>query len=227
MMDKRVILFQGDSITDASRNRTVERKNCSLGDGYVTMLAGQLSYEYPGIEIINKGVSGNRIADTYGRWQEDALNIKYDLLSILIGINDVGFGIRMGKGSDPERFEYIYDRMLFEATEKNPEGKIVLCQPFVLKMDLSSHVPFAEFCNDIYADWNVWSSDMERRAEVVIKLSEKYHTMYAPLWDSLREAQKRIPVENLTFDCVHLTATGNYVIAQEWKRVTKPFFERN
>lgn len=226
-MDKRVILFQGDSITDASRNRTVERKNCSLGDGYVTMLAGQLSYEHPGIEIINRGVSGNRIADTYGRWQEDALNIKYDLLSILTGINDVGFGIRMGKGSDTERFECIYDRMLFEVTEKNPEGKIVLCQPFVLKMDLSSCVPSAEFCNDIYTDWNVWSSDMERRVEVVIKLSEKYHTMYAPLWDALREAQKRIPVENLTFDCIHLTATGNYVIAQEWKRVTKPFFERN
>lgn len=226
-MDKRVILFQGDSITDASRNRTVERKNCSLGDGYVTMLAGQLSYEHPGIEIINRGVSGNRIADTYGRWQEDALNIKYDLLSILTGINDVGFGIRMGKGSDTERFECIYDRMLFEVTEKNPEGKIVLCQPFVLKMDLSSRVPSAEFCNDIYTDWNVWSSDMERRVEVVIKLSEKYHTMYAPLWDALREAQKRIPVENLTFDCIHLTATGNYVIAQEWKRVTKPFFERN
>lgn len=112
--DRKLILFQGDSITSAGRNRTDAPMNYSLGDGYVTMIAGELMSNHPEIDILNRGVGGNRIADMYGRWQEDTLNIDYNVLSILCGINDVGFKLRLGRGSDKDRFEFLYDRMLFE-----------------------------------------------------------------------------------------------------------------
>lgn len=224
MINRKTILFQGDSLTDAGRDKHPDVMNYALGDGYVTMIAGKLTHQYPRLDIVNRGVYGNRIADTYGRWQEDALNIQFDLISILHGINDVGFGIRMGMGSDAKRFEYIYDRMLFEVKEKNPEAQIVLCQPFILRKDLSGTDYATEFRNDIYIDWNKWSSEMKRRGDVVSKLSEKYRTMYAPMWDDLVIAQESMPVERLTVDCIHLTAAGHYVIAQSWLKATESFF---
>ena len=218
----KTILFQGDSITDAGRNRISTDKNAELGCGYVTMIAGELCFRYPEIQVINKGISGNRIADTYGTWQEDVLNTKYDLLSILTGINDVGFGLRLGRGSDQGRFEFIYDRMIYEALESNPNGKIVLCQPFVMKKDLRGTL--REKNNDIYRDWNIWESEVQRRDEVVKRLAERYQAIYVPFWDDLRKTQERIPVEELTIDCIHLTATGHYVLAQSWIRATEDFF---
>ncbi|MBQ8190045.1 MAG: hypothetical protein IJZ44_09740, partial [Lachnospiraceae bacterium] len=220
-MDRKLILFQGDSITDAGRNRNIKEANSSLGHGFVTMLAGKIGSEYPWIDVMNKGVGGNRIADIYGRWQEDTLNIKFDMLSFLSGINDIGFGIRMGIGSDAKRFEFIYDRMIYEAVESHPNAVIVLGQPFILRKNLTNTVYFTEWKNDIYVDWNIWSSEMKRRGEIIQKISEKYHTMYVPFWDALIKAQERIPVEQLTLDCIHLTAAGNYILAQTWWDMTK------
>ena len=215
-MDRKLILFQGDSITDAGRNRNIEDKNIFLGHGYVTMVAGKLTYDYPWIDVLNRGIGGNRIADTYGRWQEDTLNIPYNMISFLSGINDVGFGIRMGMGSDIKRFEFIYDRMIYEAAERHPEAIIVLGQPFILRKDLSGTGYASEWNNDIYTDWDIWNSEMKRRGEVVRKISEKYNTKYVPYWDALIKAQEYIPVEKLTIDCIHLTVTGNYIMAQTW-----------
>lgn len=226
MNDKKIILFQGDSLTDAGRVRNTREANLSMGDGFVSMIAGSLTYQYPFIDVLNRGVAGDRIADTYSRWQEDALNIKYDLISILHGINDVGFGIRLGKGSDAGRYEFIYDRMLYEIKETNPSAQIVLCQPFILRKDLTDTGYSPEFHNDIYVDWEKWSSEMKRRGEIVRKLSEKYHTMYVPMWDDLNKAQERMPAERLTMDCIHLTATGNYVLAQSWLKATAGYFEK-
>ena len=224
-MDRKLILFQGDSITDAGRNRNTEEANVSLGHGFVTMLAGKIGYEYPWIDVMNRGVGGNRISDTFGRWQEDTLNIKFDMLSFLTGINDIGFGIRLGKGSDAKRFEFIYDRIIYEAIESHPNAVIVLGQPFILRKDLTDTGYSTEWKNDIYVDWNIWNSEMKRRGEVVLKISEKYHAMYVPFWDALIKAQEIVPVEQLTIDCIHLTAAGNFVLAKAWWDTMETFLK--
>ena len=224
-MDRKLILFQGDSITDAGRNREIGNKNISLGHGFVTMVAGKVTYDYPWIDVLNRGVGGNRIADTYGRWQEDTLNIPFDMLCFLSGINDIGYGIRLGKGSDAKRFEFIYERMIYEAIETHPDAIIVLGQPFILRKDLSDTRYAEKWKNDIYNDWDIWCSEMKRRSEVVQKISEKYGTLYAPYWDMLIKAQENIPVENLTIDCIHLTATGDQVLANTWMNTTAKVLE--
>ena len=80
------ILFQGDSITDCGR----DRETGTLGNGYPKYIAGLFNSMYPelNVKFINKGISGNRVADLQERWTEDCINLKPDVLSILIGIND-------------------------------------------------------------------------------------------------------------------------------------------
>lgn len=222
-MERKKILFQGDSITDAGRNRNSTGANSGLGTGYVTMVAGELGCKYPHIDVLNRGVSGNRVADTYSRWLEDMRNVPFDMINILLGVNDVGFQLRLNKGSDVERFEFIYDRMIQEVKESHPNAVIVLCQPFVQKR----HFDHPEFGDDIYENWDLWRENIEQRAEAVKRLAEKYHAIYVPMGDALKEAQKTIAVEDLTEDCVHLTARGNYVIAQAWLQAVEGFIREN
>ncbi|MBR4942505.1 MAG: hypothetical protein IKZ28_00600, partial [Clostridia bacterium] len=109
------ILFYGDSITDAGRNREEWGTEASFGCGYV-------KYAYPelqklGCEVINRGISGNRVVDLYARIKVDCWNFKPDLISILIGVNDVWHELYGENGVEIDRFEKVY-RMLIEDTLK-------------------------------------------------------------------------------------------------------------
>ncbi len=155
------ILFQGDSLTDCGRARDIDQPNKRLGDGYVNMICGELVGGDPegGYEIYNRAVSGNRIADMYARWIEDALNPEYDLLSILCGVNDVGFSLRLNRGSDAERFEFIYDRMLGEVRDTHPKARIMLIEPFLFRFPYQD----GPRGDDINRDWEIWSGELRRR----------------------------------------------------------------
>ena len=97
------ILFQGDSITDAGRSRDNDQY---IGTGYPLLVKSELGYKFPGkYEFINRGISGNRIVDLYARIKADIINIKPDVMSILIGVNDVWheFGVNPN-GVSSEKF---------------------------------------------------------------------------------------------------------------------------
>ena len=97
------ILFQGDSITDAVRNR---EDVTSLGEGYAFLAAAELSFAATEVHtFINKGISGNRIVDLYARMKADIINLQPDVLSILIGVNDVWHDLlESPNGVDAEKF---------------------------------------------------------------------------------------------------------------------------
>ena len=222
---RKIILFQGDSITDAGRDYSEKAPNSNLGQGYVTMIAGELLSKRTDVDIMNRAHNGFRAADIYGTWQEDALNIDYSLLSILIGINDIGFRLRLGRGSDIKRFEFIYDRLIYEAMESHPDSAVVLCQPYLFKRDLTGIGNEGGHKNDIYRNWEEWDYEMKQAQEVVRKLAKKYKTMYAPFGDALAEASKNSPVELWTPDCIHPTPASSYVMAKTWMEATKDFFD--
>src|SRR4051812_48620278 len=79
------ILFQGDSITDGNRGRTSD-PNHILGHGYQFIIAAKYGAAYAEKELVflNRGVSGNTVPDLERRWQTDTLDLKPDVLSILI-----------------------------------------------------------------------------------------------------------------------------------------------
>lgn len=208
------ILFQGDSLTDAGRVREETRPNCNLGTGYVNMICGRLIGGNPGAGylVYNRGVNGNRVVDLYARWIEDTLNMEFDVLSLMCGINDVGFGLRMHQGSDPERFEFIYDRMLWEVKNTHPHAKLVLVEPFVFRMKYMDET----FGEDVDRDWDIWRGEVRARGAVVKKLAEKYGAVFVPTFDRFEELCQIYPAETFSMDCIHLTPAGNHMLTEWW-----------
>ena len=88
----RVIVFQGDSITDCGRNRNAAEANlpAALGVGYPFLAAAAALAKAPeaGLRFYNRGVSGDKVPDLAARWSADTLDLKPDILSVLVGVND-------------------------------------------------------------------------------------------------------------------------------------------
>ena len=87
-----VILFQGDSITDAGRKKDDESSNTAaiMGNGYAMIAGSQLLFQHAdkNLKVFNRGISGNKVYQLAERWEKDCLNLKPNVLSILIGVND-------------------------------------------------------------------------------------------------------------------------------------------
>lgn len=206
------ILFQGDSLTDCGRDRTGHNKNALYGYGYVNLIASQLTCDYPGTEVYNRAINGSRIGELYGRWIEDCLNIDCDILSILMGINDIGFAIRMNMGADAEEFEFIYDRLIKEKLDRAPATKIVLCEPFLFKIEENT----PEGGKDIVANWDLWNGEMTKRQAVVKRLAEKYNAVFVPFASEFEKAYEKAPPQHWSIDCIHATNAGHQLMARVW-----------
>ena len=207
------ILFFGDSITDAGRDRSGDFGLTSYGHGYVKFAAGELLGKDPaGYEIVNRGISGNRIVDLYARIKVDCWNVEPDVLSILIGVNDVWHEVGQKNGVELDRLEKVY-RMLLEDTKKRlPNVKIVLCEPFVLKGSATAE-RYDEFLQ-VY-----------EYAKVVKKLAEEYGLYFLPLQEKLSEAAKS-GAEYYLSDGVHPAMAGAKLIADEWLKLFREKIEK-
>lgn len=205
------ILFQGDSITDAGRDRTHPQY---MGNGYVSELAMRMENMGLPHKITNTAIGGNRICDIYARWTEDTLNHDFDVLSILCGINDVGFQIRENKGVSTEKYRFIYDRMLYEVKEKNPDARLVILEPFVFKINLENTNINNQ--NDIYLNYDFWRKEVAQKAEVSKELAKKYNAVFVPLVKMFDDYIENNCVEDLTADGIHPSLTGHKLIADAW-----------
>ena len=198
------ILFFGDSITDAHRDRQNPYHLYGLGTGYVNAVASRLAAKDPvGYTVLNRGIAGNRVVDLYARIKSDVWNEKPDVVSILIGINDILHEIFHHNGVAPDRFERVY-RMLIEDTQRLlPDAKIILCEPFVLD-GAATHEKFNEFMR-VY-----------EYCEIVKKLAAEFDLPLVLLQDKLDEAAARDGVTVYTPDGVHPSLAGAAIIAEEW-----------
>ena len=203
----KTILFQGDSITDVGRVREDES---SLGQGYPRMLAERLGYEYPGqFRYLNRGISGTRVVDLYARWKVDALNLKPDYLSILIGVNDVWHEIEAQNGVEAKKYEKIYTMLLEETLEALPDIKIILMEPFVLHGTGTDKA------------WDVFSQEVAKRQEAVHRIADTFKLPLVRLQDKLNEAERIAPASYWLGDGVHPTPAGHALLTDQWIRVFK------
>lgn len=210
-----VILFQGDSITDGKRLRGKENVwdlNHQMGHGYAFVVNALLGSRYPerNLKFINRGISGNRVADLYGRWKEDTLNLHPDVLSILVGINDCGSTIYEDAGSDPDRFEKIYQLLIDEAKEQNPDLLLVLCEPFLL--------PVGER-KEHFKEWNDLMKPLQEKTRL---LAERNKTIFVPLQDKFNQLCEIREPDYWVWDGVHPTVCGHQILADEWMKAVCP-----
>lgn len=205
------IVFFGDSITDAGRNRNDIHALSGLGYGFVRAIADRIQGAAPDqYEIINTGIGGNRVVDLYARIKCDLWNLNPDVISILIGVNDVWHEIGEGKnGVELDRFERVY-RMIIEDTRKVlPNAKFVLCEPFVLEGKSTCDT---EEMPDRFSRFQ----EVYQYAEVVKKLAEEYHLLFLPLQAKFDEAAAQIGASYYCTDGVHPNVGGASLIAREW-----------
>lgn len=199
----KIFLFQGDSITDADRQR--ERDDYySLGLGYPNIVAGEVGLKRPGeFRFYNKGISGDRSTSVYARMYTDIINLKPDYMSILIGVNDVWHGISGDNGVSPERYEQIMTMLFEDILAKLPDIKIAVLEPFVLKGTATE------------ARWNDFDTQVRAIAQKAKSLAEKFGFVFVPLQDKFDEANKKAPSDCWLADGVHPTPAGHRLIANE------------
>jgi lysophospholipase L1-like esterase len=211
------ILFQGDSITDCGRPYDLEGKSyCeSLGHGYVKILAGRLPLQYPetSIQVLNRGVGGNKVTQLYARWQTDALNLRPDVISILVGVNDVWHGLpEMSEeynGVPADHFERTYRALLSFTREALPEVKFILGQPFLLEGSAWTEAFKQGVC--------------ERQA-IVRELAAEFDAACIDYQAALESALEQSSIADLAPDGVHVTNIGNTVMADAWMKEFRNLF---
>jgi len=203
-----LILFQGDSITDAYRSRENDRL---LGIGYPRLVEATLGFEEPTkYEFINRGIGGNRIVDLYARIKQDIINIKPDVLSILIGVNDVWHELTENpNGVDTEKFYKIYDMLIEEIKAALPEIKIMILEPFCLKGSATEE------------RWEEFTSDVKAKREKAQLIAKKYNLPFVKLQEGFDELSKIKEASYWLSDGVHPTAKGHEFIKNEWIKAFK------
>lgn len=207
----KVILFQGDSITDGGRGRNNDL-NHILGHSYPYIIAGKLGYQFAEQQpiFVNRGVSGNRVSDLYARWNEDAISLQPDLLSILIGVNDAWRIMNHLPAGATDRFERAYRHLLAETKEVLPRTQLVLCEPFILKTGATED------------KWTEWKAKLDHYGQVVRELCREFDAIFVPLQAAFDQAAERAEASYWLWDGVHPTAAGHYLIAEQWLNIAGP-----
>ncbi len=204
--DRTVVLFQGDSITDAGRDRKSEipDKPVGLGRGYAFLAATQLYEKYPDLQpkVYNRGISGNKVYQLADRWDRDAIDLQPDVISILIGVNDHWHSLRDYAGT-PEKYRDDFDALLTRTKQELPDTALIVCEPFVL---LDGTAIEKEKWVPVFDDYRKASRE----------LSKKYDAQFVPFQSIFDKALKRAPASYWAPDGVHPSLAGAQLMADHW-----------
>ena len=200
------LLFQGDSITDAGRNKGKQvnaNDSAAMGRGYVSLIAAQLLADRAGdnLKIYNRGISGNKVFQLADRWDQDCLKLKPDVLSILIGVNDIWHMLNGKYDGTVEKYEQDYRALLARTRRELPDLKLVICEPFVLRCGAVDEKWFPEF-------------DRYRRAAK--KMATECGALFVPFQSMFDKASELAPASHWAADGVHPTMAGAWLMAQTW-----------
>jgi lysophospholipase L1-like esterase len=198
-------LFQGDSITDGNRGRNND-PNHIMGHGYAFSIASRVGAAFPekGFSFYNRGISGNTVPDLIECWTKDALDIKPDVLSMLIGVNDTLRAFKQNDTEQAKKYEANYRVLLHQAKEQLPDCLLVLCEPFIAPV------------GKVKENWTEWQTEMQKKQEIVQRLAKEYHAVWVPMQEMFDHASMHIPNEYWIWDGIHPTVAGHGLITQQW-----------
>ena len=201
------ILFQGDSVTDAGRDRSNPN---DMGEGYPKYASAMIQDSFPDMEFefVNLGISGNRTEHLVARLERDFIEIQPDILSIMIGVNDVWhhYDHAMIETTD-EYFEANLRKILSEIRERTT-AKILLIQPILLDVEDKIHM----------------RPELERKQAILARLAEEYADAYLPM-DEIFHTEAEEEPTYYAADGVHPTPDGACYIGEAYLRTVAPLIE--
>jgi lysophospholipase L1-like esterase len=207
----RNVLFQGDSITDADRDRDHAAEpnvQPALGEGYAWFAASGMLTAAPnsGLRVWNRGVSGHKVFQLAERWQKDCLDLAPDVLSILIGVNDIWHSKSGNYQGTVEIYERDYDALLTRTLQALPKVQLVVCEPFVLR------------CGAVQ---DSWFPEFDQYRAAARRVADHHGARFVPFQAMFDAAIAYAPPEHWAKDGVHPSAAGASLMAQTWRDVVE------
>jgi lysophospholipase L1-like esterase len=206
-----VILFQGDSITDAGRKKDDSTINAAaaLGSGYAMIAASDILYKYAekNVKIYNRGISGNKVYQLAERWDKDCLDLKPNVLSILIGVNDFWHKILGRYDGTIETYRNDFKALLDRTKQKLPGVRLIIGEPYAVK--------------GIKAVDEKWYPEFNEYRAAAKEIAQLYDAVFIPYQAIYDKAQKEAPGVYWTGDGVHPTLAGANLMAHAWMEAVK------
>lgn len=201
-----VILFQGDSITDAGREKEKQLANSSVsfGLGYAFLAASVILNEYASknLSIYNRGISGNKVYQLADRWQKDCFDLHPNLLSIMIGVNDFWHTLDGKYNGTVIKYEDDFRQLLTLTKKMLPDVELVIGEPFAVLG-----------CSAVTEKWY---PDFDAYRETAKKLAAEFDAIFIPYQEVFDTAQKHAPGKYWTNDGVHPSMAGSSLMAEAW-----------
>jgi lysophospholipase L1-like esterase len=205
-----VVLFQGDSITDAGRDRGVADPNAAraLGSGYPLLAAAAALAAHPdrGLRFYNRGISGNKVPDLAARWTADTVALAPDVLSILIGVNDFWHKLGHNYAGTVQDYENQYTALLEETRRALPHVRLIVLEPFVLR------------CGAVD---DRWFPEFDQRRAAAERVAHRAGAAFVPLQRVFDDLARQSTPQYWAADGVHPTPAGHGVIAERWRRAAR------
>ncbi|MEV0275660.1 SGNH/GDSL hydrolase family protein [Streptomyces sp. NPDC050610] len=208
------VLFTGDSITDCQRLDSEE----GLGFGYPLRIAGEWGLRHPDRPVtwLNSGIAGDKVMDLEARWQKDVLDARPDVVSILVGVNDVGWHTYAPEGYVITADEYAagYGRLLAPLAEAGVD--LILIEPFLLPIPRVLEVVDSLVGIEGQKEWR---ADLDPKIQAVRALAREYNAHLLAADGLFAELAATTGPEHWAADGVHPTPAGHAALAAAWLRL--------
>lgn len=190
------VLFHGDSITDAGRDRN--DLHSISPNGYTSLAVERFNSEFPdlNVEFFNRAISGFRTCDLLSVLEKDLKEVKPDLVCLHIGINDVWRRYDQNIYTSPEEYEQNLTAIL--KTIDKSGAKCILLGLFVLPAPDKIH----------------WRDEMNEKIKISAKLARKHADAYINV-DEVFETLLELgaPWERFSEDGVHPNFQGAQILS--------------
>ncbi len=187
-------LFLGDSITDANHFFS----DNPLGDGFVSLIGNQLSSTQ--YQLCNRGHDGFTIEQLFRMVSRDGIANSWDMITILIGVNDIPVEIYTNRSRIPHEYETYY-RQLLTYVRRHSNARLILIEPFLFEQP---------------AIYKFWQTYLQMESQIIQKLAREYNADFIPTKQALQDACLEWGTTAITLDGIHLTDLGNQILANLW-----------
>ena len=203
------ILFQGDSITDCQRDKKRKAGNDgrAMGRGYPLLIGSELLRDHPTLDLkfFNRGISGNRVPSLQQRWVKDCIDLKPNVLSILVGVNDMWHKMDGKYDGTTETYRIGFAELLADTKRQLPECEIVICEPFALRVG---------------AVKDSWYPEFDDRRQVAREVCDEAGALWVPFQSMFDQAiESGTPAKYWAADGVHPSMAGHALMTATWKKV--------